>query len=259
MSKYFIPLDNNVDKLIAFTPSLDKEWRQSQRIQSKPSQIETLDAVTEFQRQGWLIDGAYEQRNNSRKISNHYVRMKHPDFVMKDKKGKNEALANIILSSSTVGTGNLEIDLGVYRLVCSNGLISRTSYGNAKIPHTEKGIRMFDDVLTYMGIKAFDVLDEFNKLKNVELDPKKAMALASEAARLRFGNSTTIDASQLLNTIRTEDEGMGLWEVYNRIQENLTQSNRLINNDGVVLGGVSNAAQDIKLNQQLTDLVFEYA
>jgi hypothetical protein len=259
MSKYFIPLDNNVDKLIAFTPSLDKEWRQSQRIQSKSTQIETLDAVTEFQRQGWLIDGAYEQRNSSRKISNHYVRMKHPDFVMKDKKGKNEALANIILSSSTVGTGNLEIDLGVYRLVCSNGLISRTSYGNAKIPHTEKGMRMFDDVLTDMGIKAFDVLDEFNKLKNIELDPKKAMALASEAARLRFGNNTTIDASQLLNIIRTEDEGMGLWEVYNRIQENLTQSNRLISNDGVVLGGVSNAAQDIRLNQQLTELVFEYA
>lgn len=259
MSKYFIPLDNNVDKLIAFTPSLDKEWRQSQRIQSKSTQIETLDAVTEFQRQGWLIDGAYEQRNGSRKISNHYVRMKHPDFVMKDKKGKNEALANIILSSSTVGTGNLEIDLGVYRLVCSNGLISRTSYGNAKIPHTEKGMRMFDDVLTDMGIKAFDVLDEFNKLKNIELDPKKAMALASEAARLRFGNNTTIDASQLLNIIRTEDEGMGLWEVYNRIQENLTQSNRLISNDGVVLGGVSNAAQDIRLNQQLTELVFEYA
>ena len=93
MSKFFIPLDNNINKLIAFTPSLDKEWRQSQRIKSKETQIETLNAVEEFQRQGWLIDGAYEQRGTSRKISNHYVRMKHPDFVMKDKKGNNEALA----------------------------------------------------------------------------------------------------------------------------------------------------------------------
>lgn len=259
MSKFFIPLDNNINKLIAFTPSLDKEWRQSQRIKSKETQIETLNAVEEFQRQGWLIDGAYEQRGTSRKISNHYVRMKHPDFVMKDKKGNNEALANIILSSSTEGKGNLEVDLGVYRLVCSNGLISRTSYGNAKIPHTVQGMRMFDDVLSDMGIKAFNVLDEFNKLKQVELDPKKAMALASEAARLRFGNNRVIDAAQLLNTIRDEDAGLGLWEVYNRIQENLTQSNRLINNDGDVLGGVSNVAQDIALNQRLTELVFEYA
>ena len=60
MSKFFILLDNNINKLIAFTPSLDKEWRQSQRIKSKETQIETLNAVEEFQRQGWLIDGAYE-------------------------------------------------------------------------------------------------------------------------------------------------------------------------------------------------------
>jgi hypothetical protein len=48
----FIPLNNDINKLSAFIPSLNKDWRTNQRISSKPFQIESLDAVREFQRQG---------------------------------------------------------------------------------------------------------------------------------------------------------------------------------------------------------------
>jgi hypothetical protein len=54
----FIPLNNDINKLSAFIPSLNKDWRTSQRISSKPFQIESLDAVREFQRQGWNVAGA---------------------------------------------------------------------------------------------------------------------------------------------------------------------------------------------------------
>ena len=55
-----IPINNDINKLSAFIPSLDKGWRVSQRIDSKPVMVESLDAVREFQRQGWNIAGAYE-------------------------------------------------------------------------------------------------------------------------------------------------------------------------------------------------------
>ena len=47
-----IPINNDINKLSAFIPSLDKGWRASQRIDSKPVMVESLDAVREFQRQG---------------------------------------------------------------------------------------------------------------------------------------------------------------------------------------------------------------
>ncbi len=64
----FIPLNNDINKLSAFIPSLDASWRANQRIKSKPVMVESLDAVREFQRQGWNIAGAYEKRDKNRKV-----------------------------------------------------------------------------------------------------------------------------------------------------------------------------------------------
>ncbi len=39
----FIPLNNDINKLSAFIPSLDSGWRANQRIKSKPFMVESLD------------------------------------------------------------------------------------------------------------------------------------------------------------------------------------------------------------------------
>ena len=89
-----IPLNNDIKKLSAFIPSLDKDWRASQRINSKATMVESLDAVREFQKQGWNIAGAYEQRNNqNREVGSHYIRMEHPDFKVTNSEGQTDAIA----------------------------------------------------------------------------------------------------------------------------------------------------------------------
>ncbi len=134
-----IPLNNDLNKLVAFVPSLDKDWRNNQRINSKTNMVESIDAVREFQRQGWNVAGAYEVRGSGRKIGSHFIRMEHPDFSIKNSKGKTEAIATMNISNSCTGAQPMELDLGAYRQVCSNGLIAHTSYSNEKVPHTEKG------------------------------------------------------------------------------------------------------------------------
>jgi hypothetical protein len=92
----FIPLNNDLNKLSAFIPSLDSGWRANQQIKSKPFMVESLDAVREFQRQGWTIAGALENRNKkSRKVDNHFIKMEHPDFRILNKKGQTEAVATM--------------------------------------------------------------------------------------------------------------------------------------------------------------------
>jgi hypothetical protein len=80
------------------------------------------------------------------------------------------------------------------------------------------------------------------------------MALASNAARLRFEDNT-VDVTQLLRSHRAEDEGNDLWSIYNRIQENLTKSNLLVDRDGKLISGTSSVQNDIKINQDLFELV----
>jgi hypothetical protein len=153
----------------------------------------------------------------------------------------------------------MNLDLGAYRLVCSNGAIAHTSYSHAKVPHSEKGQYSLQEILCDLGIRTQGVMDEFNKLKDSNLTPKQAMAMATSAATLRFGKNHRIDVEQLLNTVRDEDRGDDVWTVFNRIQENLTQPQRIFDENGKLLGGVSNANEDTRINKELFQLAHAYA
>jgi hypothetical protein len=250
-----IPLNNDLNKLSAFIPSLDSGWRANQRIKSKPVMVESLDAVREFQKQGWNIAGAYEQRGKNRKVNSHFIKMEHPDFQIKNSKGQTEAVATMNITNSCDGSKPMEADLGTYRLVCSNGLIAHTSYSNAKISHTEQGQYSLQEILCDLGIRTQGVMEEFNKLKERNLSPAEAMILATQAADIRFGKGHRIDVSQLLNTVREEDKGDDVWTVFNRIQENLTQPHRITDHLGNIMNGVTSIEEDTRINKELFELV----
>ena len=251
----FIPLNNDINKLSAFIPSLNKDWRDNQHIKSKPFQIESLDAVREFQRQGWNVVGALENRSKNRKIANHFIKMEHPDFKILNKKGRTEAVATMNIQNSCNGSKPMELDLGAYRQVCSNGLVAHTSYSSAKVPHSEKGQYSLQEILTDLGIRTQGVMEEFNRLKEKHLSPAEAMDLAMQAADIRFGKDHRIDVSQLLNTVREEDKGDDVWTVFNRIQENLTQPHRITDRSGNIIGGVASIDEDTRINKELFELV----
>jgi len=256
----FIPLNNDINKLSAFIPSLDSSWRANQRIKSKPFQIESLDAIREFQRQGWNIAGALENRSKkNRKVDNHFIKMEHPDFKILNKKGQTEAVATMNIQNSCNGSKPMELDLGAYRLVCSNGAIAHTSYSSAKVPHSEKGQYNLQEILCDLGIRTQGVMDEFNKLKESELTPAEAIKMASVAARIRFGDNVNFDVNQLLNIVRDEDKGDDVWTVFNRIQENLTQAHRITDEQGRVYSAVVDSKEDTRINKELFQLAYAYA
>jgi hypothetical protein len=255
----FIPLNNDLNKLQAFIPSLDKRWRGNQKIKSKEYQIETLDAIEGFQKEGWKINGAYEKRGSDRRIQSHMIKMQHPDFGVKNLKGHTEAIATLNISNSCNGSKPMEMDLGAFRQVCSNGLMAHTSYSHEKVSHTQKSYFSLPQIMARLNSKVSNVMDEFNKLKNVELDPVKAMSLAVMAAETRFGKDHGINVDQLLNITRKEDEGNDLWSVYNRIQENVTQPNRIFNPEGKLITGINDPFEDRRVNRELFQLAYAYA
>jgi hypothetical protein len=102
---------------------------------------------------------------------------------------------------------------------------------------------------------------QFEALKNTTLTSKQLSDLLHKASKLRdFDSNTSLAVrNQLLNVHRDEDKGDDLWSVYNRLQENLIKPNMLINADGKIIGGVSNPFENIKVNQDLYELVEAYA
>jgi hypothetical protein len=115
------------------------------------------------------------------------------------------------------------------------------------------------EILCDLGIRTQGVMEEFNKLKESELTPAEAIKMAADAARIRFGKDVEFDVSQLLNIVRDEDKGDDVWTVFNRIQENLTQTHRITDENGVMYGAVTDSREDTRINKELFQLAHAYA
>ena len=248
MKNKFISVNNDLNKAIAFANTLDNNnIRNVQLIKQKEFYIPTLDVVTKLQDEGWRLSGVAEQRGKNRKITNNYVQLQHPDFAIKNNKGKDEAYTSITISNSCNGSQPLQMSLGAYRMVCANGLIMFDEFAeHEKIKHVEVNYRDLDRFVISMNSKANKLLTEVNEMKQKGLSIEDMRKLAREAASLRYDNLDEINIDSLFAANRVEDESNDLWTVFNRIQENLTHD-------------VSNMKEDIRLNQQLFSLVESFA
>ncbi len=247
MKYKFIPVDNYINKAIAFANTLDSNnIKNVQRIKQKPFYIDTLDVVQRLQNEGWQLKGVAEQKGKNRKVSSNYVQMHHPDFSILNNKGKTEALASITLSNSCNGVQPLNMDLGAFRLVCSNGAVRFDRAAESQIKHTEINYRELPQIIAKLNNKAIILAEEINEMKRKQLSIDDMKKFAFQAARLRFDDVTDADVEEILRVNRIEDEGNDVWTVFNRIQESLTAN-------------VSNFNQDILLNQRLFALADQYA
>ena len=248
MRNKFIQVDNDLNKAIAFANSLDNNnIINVQKIKQKEFYIPTLDLVTKLQNEGWRLSGVAEHRARNRKITNNYIQMQHPDFAVQNKQGKNEAFTSITLSNSSNGAQPLQMSLGMFRQVCSNGLIAYDQHAESEnIKHTEINYRDLDRFVNTMNSKANKLLTEVNEMKHRGISMKDLRKLATEAYLLRYNNLEEINIDDLFAVNRVEDESNDLWTVFNRIQENLTHD-------------ITNMKEDIRLNQQLFKLVETFA
>jgi hypothetical protein len=250
MRPKFIPVDNDVKKAIAFANSLDQNYLTNvQKVKQKTFYMPTLDIVNSLQSEGWQLKGVDEYRSNNRKIASHYLQMHHPDFDLKNSKGKTEAVSSLTISNSCSGNSPLTMDLGVYRMVCSNGLIAFDKHGEStKIRHIETDYNNLNTILGGLNNKVDKVLGSFNMLRNKQLTTEEAREFAYQAARLKYTPNEISDVTinDLLSLNRIEDEGNDLWNVYNRVQENLTEN-------------IRNMDVDINMNRRLSSLVDSFA
>ena len=248
MKNKFIQVDNDLNKAIAFANSLDNNnIINVQKIKQKEFYIPTLDVITKLQDEGWRLSGVAEQRGKNRKISRNYVQLQHPDFAVQNKLGKNEAFTSITLSNSSNGAQPLQMSLGIFRQVCTNGLVAFDRHSETEnIKHIAINARDLDRFITPMNNKVNKLLTEVNEMKHKGLSIEDMRKLATEAASLRYANLDDINIDDLLIVNRVEDESNDLWTIFNRIQENLTHD-------------ITNMKEDIRLNQQLFALAGTFA
>ena len=247
------------------TPEINPELRKHLGISDKYVHVPTEQVIEDVMKLGWSPINAY--RVNSRKkrngVGRHMIKFVNYDFMQE---GKTE-YPELLLTNSHDGTTAFKLDVGIFRLVCSNGMVIKSQdFGSMKVRHYGYDFETIKGAVNKLVEQIHDYLKQVEDMKEQELERKQMLEFAREAALLRFktANIETIDklvdVDDLLESTRKEDEGNGLWEVFNRLQEKVVNGkfNYALGKKERKARPVKGFKSQVKLNQDLWELASSY-
>ena len=247
------------------TPEINPELRKKLGITDRYVHVPTEKVIEDIMELGWTPINAYRVNSRGRRTGTgrHMVKFVNYDFMQE---GKTE-YPELLLTNSHDGTTAFKLDVGIFRLVCSNGMVVKSQdFGSMKVRHYGYDFETIKGAVNKLVEQIPDYLKQVEDMKEQELEREQMLEFAREAALLRFktANIETIDklvdVDDLLESTRKEDEGNGLWEVFNRLQEKVVNGkfNYALGKKERKARPVKGFKSQVKLNQDLWELASSY-
>lgn len=220
-------------------------------------QTPTSRVVEDLMSLGWQVTKAQEVKARKGKgYQKHIVVFRNPDIMITGKNG-DDAFPQILLTNSHDGKAAFNFRVGIFRLVCSNGLVvSDADFNNVSIRHINYTFETLQSKINEVIAKLPGLVQKINTFKAKELTENAMKEFVVRAAALRTKSSINIDA--LLAPTRNEDAGNDLWAVFNRVQEKLINGGFSYGRKNRKSRSIKNFQQDIKLNEELFELAETY-
>lgn len=230
------------------------------------TQIPTIQVVEDMRKLGWepvKAIGVKARKGGNSSVKKHLVKFRNEGVYMADKEGNIDSYIEILLTNSHDGSSTFRFEIGIFRLICSNGLVVKDKdLGSLKIRHQGYNFETLRALIHTMVEKLPNVVNRINKFNEVSISDELALEFALKAAQLRFGDKMKeIDPNQLLSVSRLADTGNSMWAILNRIQEKLIHGGfSYTNNNNKVrkARALKNFTQDIEFNSQLWELADTY-
>ncbi len=200
------------------------------RVSDKYNLIPTTRIVNTLDSLGWYPVQASEVncRNANRKgFQKHLLRFRNDSLPQIS--GGN--LPEIVLTNSHDGKASFCIMAGIFRLVCSNGLIiADSTFQSYKIRHmgyTDQAVR---EAVASVCDSTPQIASKVNDFQQIELTPDERGVYAQAALVAKYGDEVVeareFDTDSLLFPRRTVDAKPTLWDTYNVVQEKLMKGAR---------------------------------
>lgn len=197
--------------------------------------VSTRNILEQVQEQGWRITGASSQGRSAH--AQHRVTLVHEKdlAIAQDADGGQDGILRIEMFNSHNLTKRFMMALGYFRFACSNGLVIATGPSETiRTKHRFSDERMgaIMDKISTVSERFPRVLASINDFKSRQLTEDEQRSFAEFAIKGRYlyrqalpKTFSNIDAmtQRMLVARRPEDEGNNVWEVYNRVQENIVR------------------------------------
>lgn len=239
-------------------------------------QANTETVIDDLSKLGWYPVQAKQcrrKKGSSGIRSLHFIAFQNPDVKIVKQNGDGtetiDAYPRIILTNSHDGFNSFKFMLGMYRLLCSNGLcVCDEEFENFSIRHINYTFDELRLVVKKSIEKVPNVVCTMNKMKETEVTDEQKREIATEVVKIRKGIDSNekfdIDAAtimEILNPVREEDNANDLWTIFNICQEKLIKGGFMaIGNNNKVRKqrGITSIKKDLDYNQQLWAFATKY-
>lgn len=236
----------------------------------------TMTVVEDLAKLGWYPVQAKQCRNkkNSSGIrSFHMIAFQNPDVKITKTMDNGETVVDtyprIILTNSHDGFNSFKFMVGLFRLICSNGLVvCNNQMVDMSIRHINYDFEELRKIVASAIEQVPNIVNTMNEMRNVILTDEQKTAIATEVVKLRKGVEDKEDfvvepeiVEDILTPVRNEDKGNDLWTIFNICQEKMikggfglrTSRNRLRRQRGI-----TSIKKDMDFNQRLWQTASQY-
>jgi hypothetical protein len=194
-------------------------------VSNRYSFLPTSSILKGMRENGWVPVRAEQQsvRTEARRgFQKHLIRFARAEYLETWK--KNQVRPEVVLLNSHDKSSAYQLHCGLFRLVCSNGLVvADATFQRISIKHS--GFNP-DSVIeaSFKVLRAVpDIMKKVQLFQDRILTDAERLALATGAATYRWEdlNKAPVNASMLLNARRYGDDAKDLWTTLNTVQENI--------------------------------------
>ncbi len=255
------------ENMKSMAPSIFAE-KPSNEVSKHYTHIPTTKVIDDMELLGWKPIEAKEvkaRKKSTKGYQKHLIVFRNDDVVINGEDG-DTVFPQILLTNSHDGKNAFQFQAGLYRLICSNGLvIADTQFEAVKMRHMGYTFEDLQVKIKEMVEKLPLTVESMNKMKAKEMAEEEIIQFAKDAINTRFTekeiNRIQIDLKELVNPVRKEDAGNDLWSVFNVVQEKIVTGDFDYRAGGKVRKAreIKNFKQDMKINKELFDLALTYA
>lgn len=227
--------------------------------------VPTSEVLATLAADGWQPVSVGLKRaktERSKLFGSHTLRLRHAEHSRYS--ATLQGQLELVLRNGHDGSSAIVGDLGIFRAICANGLVSATAkFGAFRIFHGTYAADKVRDAMAKMLTRAPALTETVDAWRTLALGGEEQRAFADAASQLRWSRiAAPVEPTALLTPRRSEDTSPDLWTTFNRVQENLLQgglAGRASTGRRLTTRGVGAVAASHRLNQALWTLAEKMA